>query len=52
MKDLIHILNLIQDLEIKPISDEMKIALGKNELPSTFKGAIKKIKTEAKWRKQ
>jgi len=52
MKDLIHILNLIQDLDIKPISDEMKIALGKNELPRTFKGAIKKIKTEAKWRKQ
>ena len=52
MKDLIHILKLIQDLEIKPISDEMKIALGKNELPRTFKGAIDEIKTEAKWQKQ
>tara|TARA_R110000796_G_scaffold39222_1_gene97949 strand:+ start:1639 stop:1797 length:159 start_codon:yes stop_codon:yes gene_type:complete len=52
MKDLVHILKLIQDLEIKPISDEMKIALGKNELPRTFKGAIDKIKTEAKWRRK
>ncbi len=46
-----QILDLLMMQEHLGKGENIEIAKGKNELPSTFKGFIKQIKRQAQWHK-
>jgi len=52
MRSLIDILIILNECKVKPTTEEMKFALGKDELPTSFKHVINKIEREISWQQR